>query len=506
MPKLGKHVVVQDPIHGQISLSPFEVSVINHLDFQRLRFIRQTSLLHYVFPGAFHTRFAHSIGACHNAQLVLSKLFSNLRFQESVYALQVFRLAALLHDVGHGAFSHSLAHLEPLGENFLPTYEEVFKNHGDWAPTLSDELLRYLKIKFAVSDRTIDHEVLSVFITGKILTDLQSSCDQNNLLNVDIKFWIQDIGSLLIEEVSPSEKFMDSLFEVYDVCHNEFVHLDEGSVQSERGIKSLHQAFKSLITGTIDVDRMDYLQRDSVSCGVNYGLFDKEGIISALHLACMNGEINLALHSKRSNTLDDYLWSRYQMFRQIYGHRTHSAYDLLLSLALGDLIREGKVEKPVNLQDYLTLTDDFIMSKVIFEAQKNPNKKNWIQSFAHRKIPRFLGMYESQITDEIWNQDPYQIYRHTQENTFSRDQINFVSITRKSEILKRSDKFSELPLIVHYEKAKDIYILKSYLDQSVFFDTKLSRENRLSDLVARLNKKNIYFYSLDHPATCPDSK
>lgn len=103
----------QDPIHGTIELSDLETTVVNSLEFQRLRFIRQLSLLHYVYPGAFHTRFAHSIGVCGVSWKVSKNLFP--RSDKNNYILSVYRLAALLHDVGHGAFSHSLSYLKIKG-------------------------------------------------------------------------------------------------------------------------------------------------------------------------------------------------------------------------------------------------------------------------------------------------------------------------------------------------------------------------------------------------------
>jgi HD superfamily phosphohydrolase len=115
--------VVRDPIHGDILLPPIAAAVVGSLEFQRLRYIRQNGLLHFVFPGAVHTRFAHSLGTMANAQAVWYRLTADLAEREKTEAFagareylgEVFELAALLHDVGHCAFSHASEQVEVKG-------------------------------------------------------------------------------------------------------------------------------------------------------------------------------------------------------------------------------------------------------------------------------------------------------------------------------------------------------------------------------------------------------
>lgn len=112
--RLDGERVVRDPIHGDIPIPELHGSIIDTLVFQRLRYVRQNGLLHFVFPGAVHTRFVHSIGTMANAQAVWHRL--SARYLENPpsglkraleYLGAIFEAAALLHDVGHCAFSHS---------------------------------------------------------------------------------------------------------------------------------------------------------------------------------------------------------------------------------------------------------------------------------------------------------------------------------------------------------------------------------------------------------------
>ena len=99
---------IADPVHGTIGLSELEVRVIGTRVFQRLRNVKQLGLAHLVFPGAGYTRFEHSIGVCHVTGLILENLRGNRVCEIDDNEIQLYRLAGLLHDVGHYPFSHAM--------------------------------------------------------------------------------------------------------------------------------------------------------------------------------------------------------------------------------------------------------------------------------------------------------------------------------------------------------------------------------------------------------------
>jgi HD superfamily phosphohydrolase len=100
---------IRDPVHGLIPRSPKEIGLMNTAVFQRLRRIRQLAMAHLVYPGALHTRFDHSVGTMHVAARICERLrdFDAINDSET----RIVRLAALLHDIGHGPFSHVTEYL-----------------------------------------------------------------------------------------------------------------------------------------------------------------------------------------------------------------------------------------------------------------------------------------------------------------------------------------------------------------------------------------------------------
>lgn len=101
---------VSDPVHGTIELTRLEAAIVSSKAFQRLHNVRQLGLAHYIFPAANYSRFAHSLGACHNAQRLLAAIAKNTGKAISPAEVQLVRLAALVHDLGHYPFSHAFEH------------------------------------------------------------------------------------------------------------------------------------------------------------------------------------------------------------------------------------------------------------------------------------------------------------------------------------------------------------------------------------------------------------
>lgn len=260
---LNKLKIINDPVHGFIKI-PHEIlyDIIEHPYFQRLRRISQTGLLSLVFPGAKHTRFHHALGAMHLMFTALETLKLkgiSISKEEEKAAL----LAILLHDVGHGPFSHAL-------ENRLM---------DNW-----------------------HHEKLSLLLMKKL-----------------------------------NEEFSGELTLAIEMFKGQYSR----------------KFFNQLISSQLDVDRLDYLKRDSFYTGVSEGNVNTQRIISMLNVS--NDE--LVVDSKGIYSIENYLTARMFMYWQVYYHKTAALSEHLLVKILGrakKLVSEGvNLEAPKYLKYFL---------------------------------------------------------------------------------------------------------------------------------------------------------
>ena len=234
---INKLKIINDPVHGFIKI-PHEIlfDVIEHPYFQRLRRIGQTGLLNLIFPGATHTRFHHALGAMHLMFTALETL-KQKGISISVEEEKAAMLAILMHDIGHGPFSHAL-------ESMLM---------DDW-----------------------HHENLSLLLMNRL----------NDEFNGEL--------TLALE-------------------------MFQGKYQ--------RKFFNQLISSQLDVDRLDYLKRDSFFTGVSEGNINAERIVSMMNV-CEEGE--LVIDAKGIYSIENFLTARMFMYWQVYYHKTSALAEFLL--------------------------------------------------------------------------------------------------------------------------------------------------------------------------------
>ncbi len=277
-----RDVEIRDPIHGPIGVSTAELAIIDHPLFQRLRNITQLGFAGLTFPGATHSRYLHSLGAMHLAGRAFDAVFARADWlgAERARFRQILRLAALTHDIGHAPLSHSSERLFPrLSALTLPEALRVSDldaqathEHYTWLLLLDSPLGETLRAAFAPLG------IEPLHIAAVLSDDVQ--CD-----------------------AAP--------FEV--------------AGRNLRGLLS------TLVSSELDVDRMDYLQRDSYFTGVSYGTFDHDWLLGHLdwHEAA-NGHLHLALDGRALLSFDDFLLSRFHMFLMVYFHSKSVVYDEML--------------------------------------------------------------------------------------------------------------------------------------------------------------------------------
>ncbi|MCB0677764.1 MAG: HD domain-containing protein [Saprospiraceae bacterium] len=279
---MSKNKIFNDPVYGFVNI-PYGIlfDLVEHPYFQRLRRIKQVSLTHYVYPGALHTRFHHALGAMHLMGQAIETLRSKGVTIEAEEA-EAARIAILLHDIGHGPFSHTLEH----------------------------------------SLLNVHHEELSLLL-------------------------------------------MEKLNEAFGGALDLAIRIFRGDYPK----KFLHQ----LISGQLDMDRMDYLNRDSFFTGVYEGVIGYDRIIKML--AVSGGE--LVVEEKGIYSIEKFLMARRLMYWQVYLHKTVLAAEQMLIRAVRrarQLVAAGQtfhISKPLAF----FLHNEF--SREAFEADKD----RWLEYF-----------------------------------------------------------------------------------------------------------------------------
>ncbi len=231
-----KRKIINDPIYGFITIDdPLHFEIINHSWYQRLRRIYQMALAQMVYPGAVHTRLHHSLGAYHLISLAINEL-KHKNIEITAEEETAAKAAILLHDIGHGPFSHAL-------ENILVP--------GVHHETIGLQIMHRLNDEF----------------NGKLSTAISIFTNQ---------------------------------------YHKQFLH--------------------QLISGQLDVDRMDYLSRDSFFTGVSEGVIGYDRILKMLTVH----EGQLMIEEKGLYSVEKFLVARRQMYWQVYLHKTVLAAEKMI--------------------------------------------------------------------------------------------------------------------------------------------------------------------------------
>lgn len=251
---LESGLVVRIPTTENITLTRRIEKIVDSTQFQRLRKVKQLSLTHFVYPGATHTRFEHSLGVYQLMRRYLNHMLGYPLFREVVRPDQVLAvvLAALLHDIGHYPFCHIVEGLIPN----MPKHE-----------IRGQEMVNNLLISRLIELFDVDPMFVGRLISG----------DENGLSQSDLVAF----------------RFL-----------------------------------RDLLDSPIDADKMDYLERDSIHCGVTYGhSYDKNRLIGSLALS---DDFRLALTDKGRSSAEYVIFSRYVMLTEVYWHHTVRSASIML--------------------------------------------------------------------------------------------------------------------------------------------------------------------------------
>ncbi len=287
---------IKDPVHGYVYITEAEKQIIDSFPVQRLRRLRQLAGAEYVYPAANHTRFEHSVGVMHLAGLMAENPYLSKHFNEDEY--QMIRMAALLHDVGHGPFSHIFEHL----------------------------LVKFL-------NKT--HENINVWVVQKSeLKDIirKLGFDANEVAKLSVG-WLH----------KPDRAFMDQI-----------------------------------IRSAVDVDKLDFVVRDTYHTGAQYGYVDVLRLIQTLDVM----DQNLAVDLGALSALESFILARVESFKSIYFHRVGRAVQLMLALAMEEAKDELGLIDFKTPEEYLAFDDCTVWALL----KKSKKSKKTIENLERRRL------------------------------------------------------------------------------------------------------------------------
>ena len=323
-------VSIHDPIHGTIEVSPAEIKLIDSRPFQRLRHIKQLGFADLAFPGATHTRYAHSLGAMEMATRLVERVLIPLELEEADAARlrQIVRLAVLFHDIGHPPRSH-------VSEKVMPSVREL--NIGAWVGEV---------------DRQATHEDYTV----KLLIDSElTGLIEQELGGEGISG--ARLAALVMGRPPPGD---EDAFKI--------------------GGRDVLPLLTQIVSSEVDADRMDYLRRDAYYTGVSYGQFDHVWLTNNLTAVEHEGRWCMALKHKGVWAFENFLLARYHMFLAVYLHHTAICFDHLL----GRFYESGDYELPGDSEGYLETDDLHLMMHL--RQSDNP----WARAVVQRRPYRLL--------------------------------------------------------------------------------------------------------------------
>ncbi len=310
MSEHGSSIVIRDPVWNTIRVDRVAARIIDSPPFQRLRYIRQLGLAHLVYPGATHTRFDHALGVYHLSVRALRILGAHSRLPAEVWrGKELIPYAALLHDIGHYAFSHALEELEP---------ERIAG----------------------------DHERMSALFFE----------------SPELRKALEPLGKDASEEI----------------------------VRIIRGRGSC--ALRGLVSGSLDLDKMEYLRRDARFCGVPYGEVDVERLLQGLAILRdpATGAWEVGVRARAVSTLESLLFAKYQMFRNVYWHHAVRAATGLYKRIVERAVEAGLLS-PIDL---IGPTDE----ELLFELRRRAGAatgevakrlhRRWLPALLHRRLPK----------------------------------------------------------------------------------------------------------------------
>ncbi|XP_036386415.1 deoxynucleoside triphosphate triphosphohydrolase SAMHD1-like [Megalops cyprinoides] len=374
--QIGK--VFNDPIHGHIEMHPLLVRIIDTPQFQRLRNIKQLGAGYFVYPGASHNRFEHSLGVAHLAGRLVKQLREHQQDTERDTERDIndtdelcVQIAGLCHDLGHGPFSHVF------DGKFMPEAKALWeKKHEDISLEMFDYLIKH---KPSEGKKTIE-----------------------DVMREDYGFKDEDF-TFIKEMIQP--------FESMGCGRNGWPFKGRGEKKAY-----LYDIVSNKING-IDVDKMDYFARDSYYLGMRSS-FDHERFIMFARVCEVGGRLQICQRDKEVRNMYDLFYTRSLLHNRAYQHKVVKIIETMIKDAL--LAADGKggikiAETVINrdMEAYTKLTDI-----ILYQIMNSPHEELQEAQRILRKI-EYRQLYHCLLDEKI---KPCQL-KNRHEKTAERDAL-----------------------------------------------------------------------------------
>jgi len=464
--------LIMDPVHGGIPLLSHEVLVIDHPLFQRLRAICQNDILSLVFPGATHSRFLHSIGVMHVGNRMFQSLVESYLQQRDIankdninaaneipdkllsaidYFNKIIRLGCLLHDSGHSSFSHQFNKTQKITD--LMSYPDRFQSL--WAGINIENLYPELP-------KILEHEHYSVRCAWEIFDHIQ--LEKFGIYRYDV------LGIMETTRTQFSSLFYQHALNFWQfITHTETKNNNQNQPVPENIPEMVGALLSSIISGEVDADRADYMLRDGFHSSVMIGGFNLDHLLSNLRFGwdLKTPWLGLAITQKGLGSLEDFVFSRYQMYRQVYAHKTALGFDWLLREAINEVLENPEVYKYVDqclskINEFGQLTDSYFWELFRTYGRNRP------KSFSRCIIERTKLQHITTLKDLSYDQKEH--YRQKLANQLSVNADNVVTCSMQAHFSNISDNFTTLKVLVkdpisHHQSLKNITEVSTFFSK-----------------------------------------
>lgn len=453
---------IKDAIHGYIQLKEPFWRIIDTAEFQRLKWIEQTSY-RVLYPSARHDRFIHSIGVCHLGQKAVEGFYNNSTKEDKCLIddyKNTFLLACLVHDIGHAPFSHTCEELynykqviddinSNLNTEFLEVIEKELSEEQKYASFLDD-------YKFTISPNgkaPSEHEVMSCIVVCKKFKEFASYFPEGEREKLDLELLIRAIIGCC-----------------YKATRN-------GNSDENRKIGIKNCLIRLLNSTTVDVDKLDYIARDTQMSGYDNTVLDTERLLGSVCMICQGNVYFPAFKKSALSVISNVVLAKNAQAKWIVNHPIVLYDGYLLKSAIGETLRaladsvasKKRTGKKKAAENKTSTYDDLISNIFSYKSiSKGGNKSVCGHNFTLLSDVEILNLMKDNIKSSAVSE---YFARNERRGPVWKSYEEFLYCL-ESDIEKAKCIYSFIvPLITHLDKVKDISNRKK-IDDKLYEEVK----------------------------------